>query len=133
MPYHFDNWGWLSPDPIEGRSTEVAPPPPGDIPEGHAANFTGHKWLVLPYVAPPPAPPSLPNPTRRQLKLAMLALDLLDTVDAAVAASGNRALQISWADALDFDRNSQEVAAMAAALGKTDAEIDALWELALSI
>ncbi len=65
--------------------------------------------------------------TRRQFKLALLAIDLLDSVEAVIAASNDRSLQINWAEALDFERNNQFVAQMAAALGKTDAEIDALF------
>jgi hypothetical protein len=40
--------------------------------------------------------------TRRQVKLALLQIGLLDTVEAAVAASGDRAMQISYADALEL-------------------------------
>lgn len=58
MPYYFDNFGWLSIDPIPGRSTEVVPPDPSEIPEGSAANFTGHKWIILPYTPPPPIDPN---------------------------------------------------------------------------
>ena len=134
MPYYFDTWGWLSETVIEGRSTNVVPPAPADIPEGHAANFTGHKWVVVPYTAPPPpVPPVLASPTRRQLKLVMLQAGLLDAVEYAVANSGDRALQIEWAEALEFDRDNPSVATLAAALGKTDEEIDALWALARSL
>lgn len=55
MSYYFDNFGWLSAEPIPGRNTEVVPPDPSEIPEGSAANFTGYKWIILPYT-PPPAP-----------------------------------------------------------------------------
>ena len=51
MPYYFDNYGWLTSEVLPGRSTDVAPPE--DIPEGKAANWTGHKWLVINYSAPP--------------------------------------------------------------------------------
>lgn len=71
--------------------------------------------------------------TRRQFKLALLAIGLLDDVEAAIAASGDRALQINYAEALDFDRNNPFVLQMSAALGKTDAEIDALFQLAASL
>lgn len=70
--------------------------------------------------------------TRAQFKLALLDLGLLDDVDALVAASNDRALQINWAERLEFERNHPLVIATAAALGKTDAEIDALFVLAAS-
>lgn len=61
MSYYFDNFGWLSGDPIPGRSTEVVPPDPSEIPEGYAANFTGHTWIVIPYTPPPPPDPNEPS------------------------------------------------------------------------
>ena len=70
--------------------------------------------------------------TRAQFKLALLDLGLLDDVDALVAAGTDRALQINWAERLEFERNHPLVIATAAALGKTEAEIDALFVLAAS-
>ena len=65
--------------------------------------------------------------TRRQFKLALLGMGLLDDVEASIAASPDRALQISYNDALDFERNNPLVLAMSAMLGKTEAELDALF------
>ena len=70
--------------------------------------------------------------TRAQFKLALLDLDLLDDVAAMISASNDRALQINWAERLEFERNHPLVIATAAALGKTEAEIDALFVLAAS-
>ncbi len=85
------------------------------------------------FVAPPTAEAVVPQiVTRAQFKLALLDLGLLDDVDALVAASNDRALQINWAERLEFERNHPLVIATAAALGKTDAEIDALFVLAAS-
>lgn len=81
---------------------------------------------------PAPATPIPQIVTRAQFKLALLDLDLLDDVDALVAASTDRALQINWAERLEFERNHPLVIATAAALGKTEAEIDALFVLAAS-
>jgi hypothetical protein len=133
MPY-YDNWGWLSVAEIPGRHTDTAAPT--DIPEGHAANWTGHTWLVMPYSAPPTPVAPEPEPlvaTRRQVKLALLQIGLLDTVEAAVAASGDRHMQISYADALEFDRNDPFVVSLGQALGKTDEEMDAVWSLARTL
>lgn len=68
--------------------------------------------------------------TRAQFKLALLDLGLLDDVDALVAASNDRELQVNWAERLEFERNHPLVIATAAALGNTEAEIDALFVLA---
>ena len=133
MPY-FDQWGWHTETVIEGRYTDT--PAPTDIPEGHAANWTGHKWLVVPYFAPPTPVAPEPEPlvaTRRQVKLALLQIGLLDTVEAAVEASGDRPMQISYADALEFDRNDPFVVSLGQALGKTDEEMDAVWSLARTL
>lgn len=85
------------------------------------------------FVAPPAPEAIVPQiVTRAQFKLALLDLGLLDDVDALVAASNDRALQINWAERLEFERNHPLVIATAAALGKTAAEIDALFVLAAS-
>jgi hypothetical protein len=64
MEYYFDIYGWLSNEPIEGRSTEIVPPEHGDKVDGSEyPNFTGYGWLMLMYPNPiqPPSPP-LPPP-----------------------------------------------------------------------
>lgn len=48
--YYYDLYGWLSSDPIEGRSTSVEPMPA----EGNLRpNFTGHKWVLMEYAESP--------------------------------------------------------------------------------
>lgn len=85
------------------------------------------------FVAPPAPEAIVPQiVSRAQFKLALLDLGLLDDVDALVAASNDPALQINWADRQEVERNHPLVIATAAALGKTDAEIDALFVLAAS-
>lgn len=134
MPYYYDQWGFLTDTVLPQRATDVAPPT--ELPDGMAANWTGHKWVVIPYFPPlvyTPAPEVLLNPTRRQIKLALLQLGLLNEVEYAIANSGDRELQISYENALDFDRDSALVRMLAAALGKTDDEIDAVWALARTL
>ena len=70
--------------------------------------------------------------TRGQFKQALLQLGLLDTVDAAIAAAP-RSAQIDYADRLDFERDNPLVLEMAAALGKTEAEIDDLFKLGATL
>lgn len=48
--YYYDIYGWYSETPIEGRSTDIAPPT--DIPPDHAANFSGVAWEVILYTPP---------------------------------------------------------------------------------
>lgn len=67
--------------------------------------------------------------SRAQFILALLDLDLLDDVEAAIAAA-DRATQINYKERLEFERNFPLVMTMAAALGKTEAEVDALFMLA---
>ena len=64
--------------------------------------------------------------TMRQARLALLAVDLLDDVEAAVAAAG-RAAQIEWEYATDVQRNHPLIAAVQAAKGLTDADVDQLF------
>jgi hypothetical protein len=60
MTYYFDQWGWLTAEVLPGRTTEVVPPE--NTPEGKAANWTGHAWVVINYSAPPV---STPEPVSR--------------------------------------------------------------------
>lgn len=53
MTYYFDTHGWLSDTPIEGRSTEVAPPE-ATLELPYKWNFTGYEWVSL--NSAPPAP-----------------------------------------------------------------------------
>lgn len=50
MPW-YTLWGWASETEVPGRYTDV--PVPENIPEGSAANWTGHEWLVRVYSEPP--------------------------------------------------------------------------------
>lgn len=56
----------------------------------------------------------------------------LPTVEAAIALA-DPLVQIAWADAQQFERSSAAIAAMAAALGMTDEQVDELFRLAATI
>lgn len=71
--------------------------------------------------------------SRRQAKQALLQAGLLDTVDAAIAASSDRSAQIDWADAQEFRRDWPALIALQPALGLTDAQIDDLFLLAATL
>jgi hypothetical protein len=100
--------------------TMIADPP--------GPNYT---WDGTEWVAPPPYIPQ--TVTAFQARAALLAADLLSTVEAAVAASGDATLQLAWEYALHFERQSPTIAAMSAALGMTPEQVDALFVAASQI
>ena len=71
--------------------------------------------------------------TRRQMLTALHRAGLLATIKGAVAASGDVELQIAFDESQEFQRNNPFLATMAAALGKTDAEVDAIFALAATL
>lgn len=71
--------------------------------------------------------------TRRQMLTALHRVGLLATIRGAVAASGDIELQIAFDESQEFQRNNPFLVSMAAALGKTDAEIDAVFALAATL
>ena len=68
-----------------------------------------------------------------QMAQALITLGLIDDVEAAVAASTDPLVKYGWAKALYFVRTDPLVVSMGAALGKTEAEMDALFALAESL
>lgn len=71
--------------------------------------------------------------TIRQARLALLQAGLLDDIDAAIAASEDRALQIEWEFVTEFRRDWPALIAMQPALGLTDQQIDDLFTLAVTL
>jgi hypothetical protein len=68
--------------------------------------------------------------TRRQMLTALHRVGMLETIKAAVAGSGDVELQIAFDEAQDFERTNPMLIGMTQAIGKTDAEIDAIFALA---
>lgn len=64
--------------------------------------------------------------TPRQMRLALLHAGLLDAVEAAVAA-GSRELAIWWEFSLACERGNPRVAQLAADLGLSPEQVDAIW------
>ena len=123
---------WL----IPGGCVTVAPP---EIPPGSRARWTGAAWVVEPIPTGPtvaPADPAAPvvpaSVTAFQARAALLAAGLLDDVEAAVAAA-DRLTQTAWEYALAFERTSPTIAALAAAIGLTDQQLDDLFRVAATI
>lgn len=71
--------------------------------------------------------------TRRQMLTALHRAGLLSTIKGAVAASGDVELQIAFDESQEFQRENAFLASMAQALGKSDAEVDAIFALAASL
>ena len=70
--------------------------------------------------------------SRGQLRLALDAAGLTEAVDAAIAA-GPAALRIMWEDSQTLHRHHPMVIGVQQALGKSDAELDALWQAAMGV
>lgn len=84
-------------------------------------------------VSAPPAAPVIPsNVSPAQARLALHGAGLLTQVEAIVAAA-DVPTQIAWNNASVIERNSPTVAALSAALGLTDAQLDALFTTAAAI
>ena len=133
----YDHYGWYSANQFPNRAASVAPvnisltETTGEL----RANWTGYEWVELPYAAPVITEPVILVPqvvSRAQFILALLQIDLLDEVEAAIAAA-DRATQINYEERLEFERSFPLIATMAAVLGKTDAEVDALFVLAATL
>lgn len=75
----------------------------------------------------PAAPPISATPY--QIREALNMLGLRSAVESAVAA-GSQSLKDKWQFAQEFKRDNPTVIELGLALGKTDAEMDALFQLA---
>lgn len=71
--------------------------------------------------------------SRFQARAALYMAGLLELVETAIANSGDRLMQIAWADAQTFERGSPTVARVAAAINLKPAQIDELFAVASEI
>ncbi len=72
--------------------------------------------------------------SRFQARAALHLAGLLDDVEALMAAQDTPALaKLAWADAMEFERQSPTIAALAGAVGLTEQDIDALFVTAAGI
>ena len=104
-------------------------------PEAHGVEIfdrcvAGDFGAIAVYVAPPVRYAPL---TAWQIRKALNTAGLRATVEAAITGSSDQDLKDAWQYASSFERNHPLVASMAAALGKTDAEIDALFILGATL
>ena len=70
--------------------------------------------------------------TARQARLALAASGSLAAIEAAIAASGEAA-QIEWEYANEIERSSPLIESLTAGLGWTEEDLDALFELAVTL
>lgn len=110
---------------IDGREWVVPEDTGNRMRQAIAAWGTPDPWIE----PPPPVPQSV---SRFQARAAMHVAGLLDQVEAAIAQADTLA-QMAWTDAVEFRRDSPTIAALAAQIGLTDAEIDALFRAAAEI
>lgn len=91
-------------------------------------------WDVADNPPPPPDPGTIiPEVvSMRQARLALLQVELLDEVEAAIA-NGTRADQITWEYATEVNRGDSLVSNMAAALGLSSSQLDSLFLLASTL
>jgi len=112
--------------------TSIVPPPFNAANQG--AFFREGAWVVETAVPVVVVPTSV---TPRQARLALLQIGKLDAVSAALTAipdpARRTAAQIEWEYATVIERNSALVTSLAAGLGLTAADIDALFEAASRI
>lgn len=114
---------------------------PEIVPEGCTAvelnqqNY-GYGWLwngttlVDDSISPPPAVPESVTP--RQVRLLLLGQGLLDQVEQIIAAS-DRATQITWEFASEFQRDNPLLLALAQNLNLTEAQVDEFFIAAAAI
>lgn len=121
-----------------GRVINVAEVDPSAIPDFMAdwveAEEAGPGWLwsEAEGFAPPPDTPA-PVPavvSRLQARLALLGAGMLQAVEDRIAASGDAMLQLVWAEATEWRRDSPAIATIAAALELTEDQVDALFRAA---
>lgn len=140
--------GFTRTDPRTFTAEEIAaagyveaPRPPVYDRETHRApTWNGSAWSLEPLSAEELAElaeqrrlAGMPGPvTRRQAKLALLAVGKLDEAEDALAAAG-KAAQIEWADALTFERDNALIAAIGSAIGLDEAGIDEMFRAAAAL
>ena len=105
--------------------TSFVPRAPGNSDYAAIQALVASGELTIAEYVPPPPPP-VTQVSMRQARLALLAAELLDDVEAMIVQA-DRVVQIEWEYATVVDRASPLVVAIGAALGLDDAAIDALF------
>lgn len=117
----------FTPEEIADAGYEEAPEPPAYDPETEHLVWADGAWSVE-ALPPPPVRPVTP----RQMRLALVQLDMKAQVDAYVATLDDAAL-IEWEYATSVERGNPLIAAAQSALELTDAQTDDLFRLAAKL
>ncbi|MBO0125131.1 hypothetical protein [Agrobacterium sp. OT33] len=137
---------WATVDPVTLKVTNVEQDPSRMVPNDRivlgidadpADIAEGMLYQEGSLVDAPPEPPVFQQITRRQLRLTLVRNSIsLASVEAAIAAMpkglSKEEAQIEWADASEFNRNHPTLLLIAAALGLTEAQVDAMWAEAVT-
>lgn len=138
---------YFSPAALGFFSSELHSQLPADAiditPQAHEALLAGQaegKFIAAgpggaPMLIDPPPPASVVphSVTRFQARAALMQAGLFDQVTAAVAAAEDPMITLAWAESVELLRNSPTIATLSAALGLTEAEVDALFIAASQI
>ncbi len=108
------------PDPA-GLATN--PRPEGAVEAEAEMEFVAGRWVERGFAVVPR------SVTPLQMRKALRATGLKATVDAALSSSPE-AVREEWEYATEILRDNATLAALAAALGKSDADLDALFQVA---
>jgi hypothetical protein len=96
---------------------------------------TDAQWAaaLAPYANPAPLPDVTPRQMRQALVLSGVDLSTIDSTIASLPSPLNTLVQIEWDYSIAFQRDNPYTAQIAAMLGWTSAQLDALWELAATL
>lgn len=124
MPRFLDESGLVILHDLAGIQTIIEP--------GHRLwNEVSARQDIEPFAPQPdPVPQSV---SMFQARTALRRAGLLAAVEAAVDASGDPEIQDAWEYATEFPRSSPTIAALAAQIGLTDAQVDDLFRVAATI
>lgn len=125
---------------VNGVVINVIEVDPAAVPDWAAdwpdAADAGPGWHLIDGALVPPQAPGQPVPqsvSMFQARTALRRAGLLAAVEAAVAASADPEIQDAWEYGTELHRASRTVAALAAQIGLTDAQVDDLFRVAATI
>lgn len=73
-----------------------------------------------------------PTINARQIRLALIGANMFEATETAIAGL-SAADKVTWEYATEYHRNHPLVVNLGAALGLTEAQIDGMWEIALTL
>jgi len=107
-------------------------PIPGALSVPYDTSILGKKWNGSAFEDVPKPPAPIPTVSAWQIRKGLNALGLRAAVEAAVA-SADQNTKDAWQYAKEFERDHPLVISLAAAIGKTSEELDALFSLSATL